>query len=127
MSAHTRAARATLGAALTAAVALAGCGEGDDWGGGQPVPAVTLTPQALTARVGDSVAVVATLHDTPRQNSTATWRSQRPEIVRLDTTVAPGRIATGVAVAPGSVVLTVSVTHAGQTVTASIPATVLPR
>lgn len=119
-------ARRVVGRLVVAALA-AGCDMTDDIAPVGHVPRITLTPAELTARVGDPVAVHVVMDEPPRSRTTARWRSEQPAIVRLDTTVAPGRIATGVAVAPGLAVLLVTITHDGQTVTASIPATVLPR
>jgi hypothetical protein len=114
-------------AALATIAALSACAGVEGRTDLQPVPTITLTPQELTARVGDSIAVLAAIDEPPRRSSTARWRSEQPAIVRLDTTVAPGRIATGVAVAPGSAVLMAWLTHYGQTVGAAVPVTVLPR
>ncbi len=115
----------TLAAPLAAT--LAACYGGDDIAPIGRTPVITLTPRQVAVAVGDTVAVVAAIDEPARDNSLVLWRSDRPEVLHLDTTVAVGRRAVARAVAPGSAVLTATVTHAGQTVIASVPATVVAR
>ncbi len=113
--------------ALATLLAATGCQGIEDCACAQPVPRLTLTPTSLTASVGDTVAVRLDIDEPPRANSTVRWQSSRPEVVRIDTTVAPGRPALARAVAPGAAVLTATLFHDGQAITASVPATVVTR
>ena len=87
---------------------------------------ITLSHPSLALAVGDSVPVSATvLPGTPA--ASVRWRSTRPAVVRLDTTVAGGRPAILRAVGRGADTIRVTVTIGVDTARTGVPVTVQAR
>lgn len=102
---------------------LAACGEGNDVVTPEPLN-FTLTPERATIVAGDSVALTLRGEGTTAAQWALRWRSDRPSVVRLDTTVTAGRAVYARGGAPGEAMLEFQLSYRGQTVTGGVPVTV---
>jgi hypothetical protein len=125
--------RPAIPVALTALLAIAaGCGDPEEEVVIRHGPALTVEPASLTLRAGDSALFGVRAID--RETGTARWAIDSASIAWIDsarrTIPAGGPAAAYVhGVAPGSTVLrlTAALPGVGQTVSGSVPVTVLPR
>lgn len=79
----------------------------------------TLLPERAQVAVGDSIALTVRGDSPAAARAQIRWRSARPDVVRLDTTVSAGRPVVARAVATGEAVVNFTLSYQGSTVSGS--------
>lgn len=79
----------------------------------------TLLPERAHVAVGDSIALTVRGDSPVAARAQVRWRSARPAVVRLDTTVSAGRPVVARAVATGEAVVNFTLSYQGSTVSSS--------
>lgn len=109
-------------AAVLAVGALA-CSEEDIAPVGPPLN-FALLPQRAVVASGDSVTLTLRADSPAAARGQVRWRSPRPDVVWLDTTVAAGRPVFARGMAAGETMLEVVLSYQGSVVTTALPVTV---
>jgi hypothetical protein len=110
-------------AAVVVAVAALACSE-DDIAMVGPTLSFTLLPEHAVVAPRDSATLTLRGDSPAAARSQVRWRSSRPDVVLLDTTVAAGRPVFARGVAAGESMIEITLSYQGSVVTTTLPVTV---